>query len=82
MTNTQPGWEQFALLLIDVQRDFWSEQAAKTYPAEWLEALKVTVHGLEELNRQGQRACFFYHEIHEPHEKRQDFVRVFRVFRG
>jgi nicotinamidase-related amidase len=32
MTNTQLSWEQFALLLIDVQRDFWSEQAAKVYP--------------------------------------------------
>ena len=32
MTHMQPGWEPFALLLIDVQRDFWSEQAAKIYP--------------------------------------------------
>jgi nicotinamidase-related amidase len=32
MINTQPKWEQFALLLIDVQRDFWSEQTAKAYP--------------------------------------------------
>jgi isochorismate hydrolase len=32
MTNAQHNWEQFALLLIDVQRDFWSEQAAKVYP--------------------------------------------------
>src|SRR4030067_3382618 len=32
MTNTQPNWEQFALLLIDIQGDFWSEQAAKIYP--------------------------------------------------
>ena len=32
MTTTQPGWEQFALLLIDVQRDFWSERAAQIHP--------------------------------------------------
>jgi len=32
MANIQSQWEQFALLLIDVQRDFWSEQAAKVYP--------------------------------------------------
>jgi nicotinamidase-related amidase len=32
MTNTQRNWDQFALLLIDVQRDFWSEQAAEIYP--------------------------------------------------
>jgi nicotinamidase-related amidase len=32
MTDTQPKWEQFALLLIDVQQDFWSEQTAKVYP--------------------------------------------------
>jgi nicotinamidase-related amidase len=32
MTDARHNWEQFALLLIDVQRDFWSEQAAKVYP--------------------------------------------------
>ncbi|MBU1747407.1 MAG: isochorismatase family protein [Chloroflexi bacterium] len=32
MTNTPLNWEQFALLLIDVQRDFWSERTAKIYP--------------------------------------------------
>ena len=32
MTNTQPSWEQFALLLIDVQGGFWTEQVAKIYP--------------------------------------------------
>jgi hypothetical protein len=26
MAHTQRSWEQFALLLIDVQRGFWSEQ--------------------------------------------------------
>jgi hypothetical protein len=25
MTATQHNWDKFALLLIDVQRDFWSE---------------------------------------------------------
>jgi nicotinamidase-related amidase len=25
-------WEQFALLLIDVQRDFWPEQMAECFP--------------------------------------------------
>jgi ureidoacrylate peracid hydrolase len=32
MTNTQHNWDQFALLLIDVQRDFWSERAAQVHP--------------------------------------------------
>ncbi len=32
MTNLQPNWESFALLLIDVQRDFWPERAAANYP--------------------------------------------------
>jgi nicotinamidase-related amidase len=32
MTDPQPGWEQFALLLIDVQRDFWTEKSAQIYP--------------------------------------------------
>ncbi len=32
MINTQNNWDQFALLLIDVQKDFWSEQTAKIYP--------------------------------------------------
>ena len=32
MTNTQRSWEQFALLLIDVQRGFWSERTAELYP--------------------------------------------------
>jgi hypothetical protein len=32
MTNTQHNWEPFALLLIDVQRDFWSERAAHVHP--------------------------------------------------
>lgn len=32
MTNTQHNWDQFALLLIDVQRDFWPEQTATDFP--------------------------------------------------
>ena len=32
LINTRSKWEQFALLLIDVQRDFWSEQTAKAFP--------------------------------------------------
>lgn len=32
MINTQSKWGHFALLLIDVQRDFWSEQAMKVHP--------------------------------------------------
>jgi len=32
MTNTQHNWDQFALLLIDVQRDFWSERVAHAHP--------------------------------------------------
>jgi len=34
MTSNEPDcdWGQFVLLLIDVQRDFWSEQAAQVYP--------------------------------------------------
>jgi nicotinamidase-related amidase len=32
MTNIQHNWDQFALLLIDVQRDFWSERAAHVHP--------------------------------------------------
>ena len=32
MAKKQPNWEQFALLLIDVQRDFWPERIAKVYP--------------------------------------------------
>jgi len=32
MANTQRDWEQFALLLIDVQRDFWSDRAAQVHP--------------------------------------------------
>lgn len=30
--NTKRNWEQFALLLIDVQRDFWSERLAPSFP--------------------------------------------------
>jgi nicotinamidase-related amidase len=32
MTCLQPNWEPFALLLIDVQRDFWPESVAKVHP--------------------------------------------------
>lgn len=32
MTDTQRNWNPFALLLIDVQRDFWSERAAHAHP--------------------------------------------------
>jgi nicotinamidase-related amidase len=32
MTKKLPNWEQFALLLIDVQRDFWSKLVVKAYP--------------------------------------------------
>ena len=31
--DTNRNWEQFALLLIDVQRDFWSKQIAPNFPA-------------------------------------------------
>jgi nicotinamidase-related amidase len=32
MTNTNRDWAQFALLLIDVQRDFWPEKMAESFP--------------------------------------------------
>jgi len=32
MITTPHNWEQFALLLIDVQRDFWSERTAHVHP--------------------------------------------------
>jgi len=32
MTKTQRDWGQFALLLIDVQRDFWPERIAQSFP--------------------------------------------------
>ena len=33
VAEPQRDWRQFALLLIDVQRDFWSEQLAPLFPA-------------------------------------------------
>lgn len=30
--NTQRDWEQFALLLIDMQEDFWTERVAQSFP--------------------------------------------------
>lgn len=32
MRNVQHNWEQFTLLLIDVQQDFWPEEQAKRFP--------------------------------------------------
>lgn len=32
MTGPTPTWEPFVLLLIDVQRDFWSQRAAEIHP--------------------------------------------------
>jgi nicotinamidase-related amidase len=32
MTKAQRDWGQFVLLLIDVQRDFWSERVAEGFP--------------------------------------------------
>ena len=32
MTGLRPNWEPFALLLVDVQRDFWPERAAQLHP--------------------------------------------------
>ena len=32
MTKAQRDWGQFALLLIDVQRDFWPERIAESFP--------------------------------------------------
>ena len=32
MANAQRDWSQFALLLIDAQRDFWSEAIAHSFP--------------------------------------------------
>jgi nicotinamidase-related amidase len=32
MTKAQRDWGQFVLLLIDVQRDFWSERVAESFP--------------------------------------------------
>jgi nicotinamidase-related amidase len=31
MTNTQRDWGQFALLLIDAQKDFWTEERAENF---------------------------------------------------
>ena len=30
--HTKRNWAQFALLLIDVQQDFWSERLAPNFP--------------------------------------------------
>ena len=30
--STQTNWDQFALLLVDVQHDFWSEELAQYFP--------------------------------------------------
>jgi len=32
MINSQRDWRQFALLLIDVQRDFWTDELAQSFP--------------------------------------------------
>jgi nicotinamidase-related amidase len=32
MTNPQPDWRPFVLLLIDLQRDFWSQRVAEHFP--------------------------------------------------
>ena len=32
MIGTERNWEQFTLLLIDVQEDFWSQQIAESFP--------------------------------------------------
>lgn len=32
MANIQRDWKQFVLLLIDVQRDFWTEARARSFP--------------------------------------------------
>jgi nicotinamidase-related amidase len=32
MTNAQRDWQRFALLLIDVQQDFWSQKVAESFP--------------------------------------------------
>jgi hypothetical protein len=31
MTNTHSDWEQFALLLIDLQQDFWDAKMAQSF---------------------------------------------------
>lgn len=33
MKTAQRGWEQFVLLLIDLQRDFWSDEMAECFPS-------------------------------------------------
>jgi hypothetical protein len=32
MKSPKRNWEQFALLLIDIQRDFWTEELASSFP--------------------------------------------------
>ena len=32
MAESKRNWEQFALLLIDVQNDFWSDETEKAFP--------------------------------------------------
>jgi nicotinamidase-related amidase len=32
MTSIHPDWKHFALLLIDVQQDFWTEDIARSFP--------------------------------------------------
>ncbi len=59
MSGSKKNWDQFALLLIDVQNDFWSEQTEQAFPH-----FKANVAGLLQLcRRQGievihLRACF------------------------
>ncbi|NOK61857.1 MAG: cysteine hydrolase [Chloroflexi bacterium AL-W] len=59
MQNVQCGWEPFALLLIDVQRDFWPERMEARFPAFPANVTRLLAlcrdEGLEVVHL---RACF------------------------
>lgn len=59
MTNTHSDWEQFALLLIDVQQDFWDADIAQSFPSFHRNIARLldfcSTHGIEVIHL---RACF------------------------
>ena len=85
--NTERNWEQFALLLLDVQRDFWSEQLAPSFPdfpanvdrllslcrSEGLEVGKTLDEALE-VWENGLDLCLLKHHLRDPYSVR---IRIF-----
>ena len=74
MTNIEKRWDKFALLLIDVQNDFWSEESEQAFPH-----FKENVATLLQLCR--QEGIEVIHMRARFHTDKSDWMPIYRLGR-